>query len=71
MPALLAAAGALGGALKSYGYSEAESHYYSEAIERGGYLLAVESTTLVGSDQIRGVLTRHGGRMAPIATVVV
>jgi hypothetical protein len=60
------ATGALAGALIKYGYSEEEAKYYGPEIERGGYLLTVDTTnTTYTSAQVWDILRRNGGRSAP------
>lgn len=57
--------GAVAGAFAKAGYDEHEAKYYGSAVETGGVVVAVD--TGVGSltsDQVRTVLTQHGGRMA-------
>ncbi|MBC7545433.1 MAG: hypothetical protein H7338_22120 [Candidatus Sericytochromatia bacterium] len=64
------ATGALTGVLTKAGYPEQESRFYSEELDRGGVLV---STELDGADvpesQVRGIYSRHSGRMAPTVRV--
>lgn len=55
--------GLVASALARAGYDEHEARYYGEAVERGGILVAVESSML-DDLTVRNVLERHGGRTA-------
>lgn len=56
-------AGAVSGALARAGYGEDESRFYGDAVEKGGTMVAVDMTdSAVSHDQVRDVLSRHGGR---------
>ncbi|MBB6097207.1 hypothetical protein HNR42_000621 [Deinobacterium chartae] len=56
-------AGTIAGALSQAGYSGEEATYYGEAVERGGFLVAVDTTPALGMNEVQEVLRRHGGRM--------
>lgn len=52
--------GLVASALARAGYSEAEAQHYGAAIERGGTLVVVDAPGYT-SEQVRGILARHGG----------
>jgi hypothetical protein len=59
--------GALAGAFAKAGYDEDEAKYYGGAVERGGVVVAVDtSSSTVSADQVRATLTQHGGRTAGV-----
>ncbi len=59
--------GAVAGALAHAGYDENEAKYYGSAVESGGVLVAVDTTgSSLSSDQIRSVLTQHGGHASSV-----
>ena len=53
--------GAIAGALANAGYSHDEANYYGGAVERGNVLVAVDTSSGYASDQVRSVLSQHGG----------
>jgi hypothetical protein len=57
-----ATSGAIAGALTKAGYSKEESDFYGPAVERGGVLVAVETSGLVSPDQADEILVQYGGR---------
>jgi hypothetical protein len=66
-----AASGAIAGALTTAGYDDREAIFYGSEVEQGRVFLAVNAdhTITVAKDQIRAVLTRHGGRTTALAHV--
>jgi len=57
--------GALAGLFAKAGHDENEARYYGEAVERGGVYVAVDTRGgQLAAEQIRSVLTQHGGRTA-------
>jgi len=61
-----ATSGALAGALAKAGYKREEAEFYGPAVERGGVLVAVDADG-GAEDQVRAILTRHGGRTYGVA----
>lgn len=59
--------GAIAGALSHAGYDENDAAYYGSAVESGGVLVAVDTDGLVSADQVRSVLSQHGGRFSSAA----
>jgi uncharacterized membrane protein len=55
--------GLIASALARAGYSEEEARHYGESIERGGTLVVVDAPGY-SADQVRAILSRHGGRSA-------
>ena len=53
--------GLVASALAKAGYSEEEARHYGESIERGGTLVVVDAPNY-STDQVRSILSRHGGR---------
>ena len=60
-----AASGAVAGAFAKAGYSEHEANYYGEAVERGGTVVAVDTSNYPDREpEIRNVLEQNGGRFS-------
>jgi hypothetical protein len=53
--------GAIAGAFAKAGYSEDEANYYGSAVEKGNVLVAVDTSSGYAADQVRSVLSQHGG----------
>jgi uncharacterized membrane protein len=53
--------GAIAGALSRAGYSREEAEYYGPAVERGGVLVAADTTDSTETS-VRSVLKEYGGR---------
>lgn len=53
--------GAIAGALANAGYTREEADYYGGAVERGNVLVAVDTSSGYAADQVRSVLSQHGG----------
>ena len=65
-----AIAGGLTGLLTEHGVSDDDATYYEERIHAGGVFLSVNATEAgIGSDQLRDILDRNGGRTASSATI--
>ena len=59
--------GAIAGALSHAGYDESEANYYGSAVEKGGVLVAVDTTgSNISADQARSVLSQHGGHFSGV-----
>jgi hypothetical protein len=55
--------GAIAGALSKAGYTRQEADYYGPAIERGGILVAVETSGELSDTEARTVLAEYGGQI--------
>jgi hypothetical protein len=65
-----AVAGGLTGLLTEHGVSAEDAAYYEERIHAGGVFLSVNSEGAgIGSDQVRDILNRNGGRTASNSTI--
>lgn len=57
--------GALAGLFAKAGYDEHEANYYGSAVERGGVLVAVDTSAIAATQgEVRSILTQYGGHMA-------
>ena len=65
-----AIAGGLTGLLTSHGVSDDDARFYEERIHAGGVFLSVNAQEAgIGSDQLRDILDRNGGRTASSASL--
>ena len=54
--------GAIAGALTRAGFNKEEAEFYGPAVERGGVLVAMDTTAGVPAAEAREILEREGGR---------